>query len=219
MQRLDWPGGGVASIATDVSADGKFICGTGYPAKHPSYATSFRHTVEGGIEPLDRYQERQGNYATAVSDDGRTIVGLTSYDLGWTDGSMPYVWTEEGGMVGLGGIDGWRSLNGSAYDVSADGRFVVGESHVRDWAQAFIWDADNGMRGVQDILEENLGEEALEGWTLDAAFGVSDDGQWICGRGWYWVDGSTVFEGWVARIPEPATLVLIGLLVPWLRKR
>ena len=48
--------------------------------------------------------------------------------------------------------------------------------------RAFIWDADNGMRDLKDVLENDIGL-ALTGWKLDQATGISADGCAIVGHG------------------------------------
>jgi hypothetical protein len=75
--------------------------------------------------------------------------------------------------------------------------------------EAFIWDADNGMRSLQDVLTGDFGLD-LTGWTLEKARGISDDGTVIVG----WGSGPNGREAWRAVIPEPSTLVLaaFGLL-------
>jgi probable HAF family extracellular repeat protein len=93
--------------------------------------------------------------AYAVSGDGSTVVGQSS----------PYAfrWTETGGMVSLGGLQGGESL---AYGVSQDGEVVVGTSN----RQAFRW-----------TLSGNTMEAIGPDWTI--AYGVSANGQVAVGRG------------------------------------
>ena len=67
------------------------------------------------------------------------------------------------------------------------------------------------MRNLQDVLENELRLD-LGGWELEEAFGVSADGLIVVGYGAN-PDGRT--EGWIARLPEPTTLLLFvpGVLV------
>ncbi|MHC4178016.1 MAG: PEP-CTERM sorting domain-containing protein, partial [Planctomycetota bacterium] len=138
-----------------------------------------------------------------------------------------FVWTEADGMVGLGYLPGhgWSR----AYAVSADGSIVVGVSYaVEDHgaytsmgpAEAFIWDAEHGMRNLKDLLISEYQLE-LPDWALGHPSDISSDGTVIVGNGF---DGSAG-GAWMVVIPEPSTIVLAltGLLgVPlyaWRKRR
>ena len=76
-------------------------------------------------------------------------------------------------------------------------------------ARAFIWDELNGMRLLQDVLENNAGLN-LVGWNLEVAESISNDGMTIAGFG---TNPSGNIEAWVANInpiPEPSTMLLFG---------
>ncbi len=81
-------------------------------------------------------------------------------------------------------------------------------------SQPFIWDADNGMRNLVDILTIDL-ELDLTGWTLYEATGISADGLTIVGNG---INPNGNYEGWIATIPEPTTLLPLSLGAVMLRK-
>jgi hypothetical protein len=97
-------------------------------------------------------------------------------------------------MVGLGDCPGGG--NGSqAQGVSGDGSVVVGFCDTGvPGDEAFIWDAENGMRVLSDVLEQDFGLD-LTGWTLNAALETSDDGRVIVGFG---VNPSGNTEAWRA---------------------
>ena len=129
------------SDATSVSADGSIIVGGSHNASRDFKGNrdyeAFRWTQESGIVglgflPLSGYcPSRNGepcpnlySNATGVSTDGSTIIGevVTPYT-----GSEPFVWTQENGLNGLGGIgDGRYSNTNRANGVSADGSVTVG---------------------------------------------------------------------------------------------
>ncbi len=114
---------------------------------------------------------------------------------------------------GLGDLSG-GSFSSSAWGVSADGSTVVGYSGSALGNEAFIWDTINGMRSLKDVLES--GGLNLTGWTLSEARGISDNGLTIAGSG---TNPSGQNEAWIATIPEPATLLLLGLGAVMVRKR
>ena len=102
-------------------------------------------------------------------------------------------------------ISGQRLAN----DVSADGSVVVGYSRSSfpggmddplgtPTIEAFIWDATNGMRSLQDVLTNDFGlGSTLAGWTLTQATAISADGLTIVGLGFN-PDGRN--EAWIATI-------------------
>jgi len=121
-------------------------------------------------------------------------------------------------MVGLGDLPG-NIVNGRALAVSGDGSIIVGTSAsaIGDH-EAFIWDEAHGMRNLRELLVNDYGLD-LAGWILRAATGISDDGTVIVGWGRAPTGNQT---GWVAYIPEPATVFLLifgALIVVRMRPR
>jgi len=112
-------------------------------------------------------------------------------------------------MVGLGDLAGGNFASG-ATGVSADGSVVVGVGSSASGLEAFIWDATNGMRSLEDVLT-NVYSLNLTGWTLQYANGISADGLTIVGYG---INPLGQTEAWAANlsspIPEPASLLLLG---------
>jgi len=93
-------------------------------------------------------------------------------------------------------------------DVSGDGSVIVGVDYDgSSGASAIFWDEANGLRGLEDVLQVDLGLD-LTGWRLWDVTGVSADGTVIVGYGTNPLGRS---EGWVAVIPEPSSLVLLTM--------
>ena len=112
-------------------------------------------------------------------------------------------------MVGLPYAKPGFKYGGSAMGVSADGSVVVGHDGalVPGGYVAVIWENDNSMRNLNDVLADDFGLD-LTGWTLTHALSISDDGMVIVGYG---ENPSGETEAWIAVIPEPATLSLLAL--------
>lgn len=197
----DLPGGGTSSGVGAMSGDGSVIVGHGSSSLGTREA--FRWTEATGMVGLGDFPGGvERSEAHGVSSDGTTIVGN-----GFTaSGAEAFRWTVGEGMVSLGDLAG-GDVASSALDASADGSVIVGWSQTAANAisTAVIWDAVNGMRDLQDVLTNDLNLD-LSGWTLWEAEAISDDGLTIAGTG---VNPDGFSEPWIARIPEPHSLLLV----------
>lgn len=202
--------GGHTSYAEGVSADGLVVVGN-------SSEQAYRWTAEEGMTPLgDLNGGLVQSFAVAVSADGSVIVGESDSDyLDPFEDREAFRWTESIGMVGLGYLHENPAYS-SAAAVSADGRVVVGVSATLNDEEAFVWDAQHGMRSLQQLLLD-AGVTNLEGWQLNRAWGISADGTVIVGSG-YNPEGNT--EAWRAVVPEPGSFTLAALAIAgWLFRR
>jgi probable HAF family extracellular repeat protein len=110
-----------------------------------------------------------GSQAYAVSDDGLSIAGRGVSTLGLE----AFLWTESGGMVGLGDLPN-GIFQSSAFAISADGSVVVGSTGCCADKQAFRWTEAGGMVGLGD----------LPGGAFDgSALAISADGSIVVGEG------------------------------------
>jgi probable HAF family extracellular repeat protein len=195
----DLAGGGFLSKAAAVSADGSVVVGHGTSA---SGQEAFRWTSSGGMVNLgDLAGGLLQGWATGVSADGSAVVGQGSS----ASGSEAFLWTLSGGMIGLGDLPG-GSFSSWANSASANGSVVVGQGNSASGNEAFYWTATGGMQSLKNVLT-NSGLN-LTGWTLGNATGISADGLTIVGNG---INPFNSPEAWIATIPEPCTLLLLGL--------
>ncbi|MCK4626194.1 MAG: PEP-CTERM sorting domain-containing protein [Phycisphaerae bacterium] len=224
-----------------ISADGTTIVGAwggGWDDRHP-----FRHTpAEGTIDMSTVTGMSLPGEARGVSGDGTAVTGWSDAG-GWlwqSDGTVIRLkdtppgstfdicpwgisadgttvvggtvrWTMQTGIVSLGNVPGGGSRE--ARDVSGDGSIITGYVDAPNQS-AYMWDEPNGMRLLKDVLEQEYGLD-LTGWQLRWAH-VSDDGLTFAGAG-YHPEGYD--EGWVATIPEPATMSLLAVGAVALLKR
>ena len=149
-----------------------------------------------GLGHLDEGDFSSG--AEAVSADGSVIVGRS--------GGEAIRWTAQSAMVGLGHLNE-GDVSCSAEAVSADGSVIVGFSASTLGSEAFIWDADNGIRSLQEVLFADF-ELDLAGWQLRSANAITPDGTIIVGSG-ISPDGNS--EAWMAVVPEPSTFAIAAL--------
>ncbi len=196
-----------AGSAFACSADGSVIVGRSMNTSGNQEA--FRWTEETGPVGLgDLAGGDCASSAEAVSADGSVVVGQSNVghdELGRLLREV-FRWTEETGMVGLG------FYGGLVYDCSADASVIVSDLFNVPW----VYDPVHGVRDLADVL--TAGGVDLTGWTLWRASGVSADGNTIVGCA-YNPDG--YLEAYVAHIPEPTTLGLLGVgtAMVWNRRR
>lgn len=136
MQGLGFiDGGGLMpkSIPVAISADGRVIVGasSNSTTQDDSPIESFRWTAESGMVGLGFLGENTIHVSQprALSDDGSTIVGLSSTAL---DTAAAYIWREEFGMISIQdflasngvNLDNWALQDASS--VSGNGEVVIG---------------------------------------------------------------------------------------------
>jgi len=190
-----------------MSHDGSVIVGT---RNSGSVTEAVRWTQAGGIIGLGDFPGGNNeSQAFGISADGSIVVGYS-----WSDfGKEAFIWTQEQGLIRLGYLPGGP---GGGFDstiaegVSDDGSVIVGLSN----SKAFYYTRSGGMQNLQDLLINNYGLN-LTGWKLTDAAAVSADGLTIAGSG---INPYGNTEAWIATIPEPCTLLLLGIGSMILRK-
>jgi len=197
--------GSTDSRARGVSTDGLTIVGDSTGIESGSFE-AWRWTGADGFTNLGHLPGGEGRSQRAfdVSADGSVVVG---FGFGETY-LRAFRWTADTGMESLGDFPG--GVQSLARAITPDGSLIVGAGSVPGdpypVSTAAIWDDTHGIRSVQDILVD-LGID-MTGWTLLEATDVTPDGQTICGVGF---NASGQYEAWVATIPEPTTLILLGV--------
>lgn len=128
-------------------------------------------------------------------------------------------------MTFLGALPG--DTSSTAYSI-ADTGVTVGYSYNSSgsiynavvWDTSGIWDTTGQPKLIKDLLDA-AGVDTTAWTRLLRGYAVSDDGSVIAGIGLWAADGST--RGFVAVIPEPASLPLLGVglaavLLLWRRR-
>ena len=168
--------GGNFSEAHAVSADGNVVVGESAVTSW-SDDQAFLWTQAGGMVDLGTFGGTT-SIAYGVSADGSVVVG--DANLTGDSASHAFRWTQAGGLVDLGTLGGSNSYG---YGISGDGSIVVGTSQVTGNAtsDAFRWTQVTGMKDLNTLLS-NAGVN-MTGITLNAANGISPNGQYIVGYG------------------------------------
>ncbi len=192
------PGGSGLGQALAISASGDVIVGTG---QWGSDYWPFIWTAQTGPQPISgSLPGMNAGRAEGVSDDGQVVVGVAFSDTY----IYPFRYAPGSGMQSLGYLPG-SVFAAIAKDCTADGRIVVGSNMCRDphsgqyFHKATIWDPVNGLRELQQVLENEYGI-ALPGWELWLAGGISADGRVIAGYG---VNPKGYYRGFIATLPWP----------------
>lgn len=155
------------SGALDTSADGRHIVGFGFLAGN---FNAFLWTASSGMQSLGTLQGGWRSVANAISANGLVVVGTSSVP----GGQYAFRWSPGLSMMSLGDLNGFG--DSEAFDVSGNGNVIVGTTRASApyTYVGFRWTPSTGMVSLGD----------LPGGSVNcAAYGVSDDGSTIVGRG------------------------------------
>jgi len=203
--------GSIISDARAISRDGSTVVGVSIDGSLTSEA--FTWTESGGMRVLNslpdaRYRD---TIACAVSADGRVTVGAGSISTGR---SVALMWREGSPDAILLGTIG--QANGIfPTGLSDDGSIAVGYADLNSSYLPFIWTESTGMISLDSYLNQ-YGVTVPDGWTLSKCFAVSGDGLTFAGEA---TTSSGLISGFVATIPAPGSVVVLGVLAVVRRRR
>lgn len=148
-------------------------------------------------EPV--FPEPPISVATDASYDGSVVVGASSSLHGNTYVMEAYRWTEEDGLLGLGGLLEGNLFFSFARAISDDGTTIVGYSTSESpniGAEPFRWTESEDIIGLGDLVPENYDAEACD---------VSGDGSVVAGRSYTASECFRWEDGEMQRIAEEGT--------------
>lgn len=165
---LGVPPGAASSFASDVSALGLVVSGTVGTA---TGAVAFRWTKFEGFTPLPPSGGRTESQGSAVSGDGKMIVGTESCSgCGAADSTIGFQWTVDGGKQILAALPGHGYSDAVA--ASYDGSVIAGTGRTQGNLandRALYW-AGGAFHELPPLSEHNA-----------SAFDISADGSVIVG--------------------------------------
>jgi probable HAF family extracellular repeat protein len=171
---LDFADGANAAVAFAASNGGAVIVGELSSSSAGFDVEPFMHTAAGTVG-LGFLPNALGyGYATAVSADGKTVVGTDDTKSG-TEG---FVWTAGQGLVGVGYLDP-KIASSTAVGVSADGSVIAGSSfNSTGYTEAFTY-SNGAMTGI-GMLQNAMSSQA---------FALSENGKVVVGSSY--INGNT----------------------------
>lgn len=165
------------SHAVDLSANGDVVVGMSMSDDPGSRA--FRWTAVGGMQALETLRTIAPTYLTqavayAVTADGSVIVGQDVNDF---NELRAVRWSDTYGVEDLGTLTSDNRGDSTAYDISDDGRTIVGTAQADDGQMhAFIYrttmqDLANVALSLGAIVEDNAIAVAAQQDTVGALTG------------------------------------------------
>ncbi len=181
-----------------ISTDGTAIVGSGPTAQ--SETEAMRRTSNGVVLGLGDFPNAGfHSEALGVSSDGSVVVGHGQSVVSTPNSLEAFVWNQDDGLIGIGGEVVNSRITSLAVDVSDDGRVVIGNTITTRFPggvwEAFVWDAVNGRRTLQQHLSSHGID--LTNWVLTQAIAISDDGHTVVGWG---RNPQGVDQAWIAGI-------------------
>lgn len=196
-------GFGGDSDANDISADGNTIVGFGYAFGR---GRAWRWTASGGTQQLQDLPGTGGfsSGAFAITGDGTVITGFSGAD------GDAVVW-RNGIVESLGRIDGYHYAQGTS--ISDDASIIVGDIQGLGGgalsSTGFVWTRDHGMELIEQFFIRN-GVVLPTDLSQSRLWRVAPSGTTL------YLEG---YGGYIVTIPAPATLAVLGALIPLSARR
>lgn len=179
------------SIARAVSADGSTIVGEAQDDGGSYNFHAFRW-IDDGNGMIDLGTLRADNsgesFATALSADGKVIVGYADGDVG----RRAFRWMDDGAdMLDLGSLRTDNLGGSSASAVSDDGSTIVGRAETDSGpSRAFRWiDDGSGMLDLGSLRADNLGSSVANAVSADGTTIVGEaESDTVTRRAFRWID-------------------------------
>ncbi len=151
------------SDALAISGDGSTIVGE---SRFGDSMVAHRWTASGGIQAFGFPLGGTSSSTMAVSANGQFIAGYT--DSG--SARQGFRWSASTGIQVISSPPFLTQPNG----ISADGSIIVG-TNFASGNGAFIWDAANGIRSLNDVTPS--------AFVGASAWAITPDGKWVVGSG------------------------------------
>lgn len=171
------------SEASGISADGSVVVGWSDWTTAPFARRAFRwQAASGPMVNLGTLPGGNSSEAWAVSSDNVAITGIS--DTGTSiNRYRAFRYKPAIGMVNLGVLPGDNQSWGTA--INANGSAIVGysENFPTGASRALYWSAATGMVDLKAHAQANGAN--VTGWMFHSAYGVSDDGTAVSGKGFF----------------------------------
>jgi probable HAF family extracellular repeat protein len=195
---LDIPTGADDSAANAMTADGLMAAGRGRSSSSGYEACQWNHGNPNAVPLGDLAGGLTNSQVYGVSSNGEFLVGFgTSATSIQVPGRGEACYWIAGNIHAIGDLPGGGPAESYAWDVSDDGRIIVGEGTTALGREAFVWTPGASIRNLHEVLTDSYGLD-LTGWILRGARGLSSDGRSIVGFG---ANPQGQTEAWLARLP------------------